>query len=171
MCSPLKLIWKPLRAASSISVSIRRPDLCPVSLVVEGLIRETASLPYSMSKATKDESTWELIQGWGILAHLSSPCCSRFSANLLYRRDLASNRGSALGYSLGGVRVWKLSRTHPDEKPPPFTLPTHRCHLIMRKPTWHLLVVTDILVRVRAPYEGGWSTQFHLPRNMVPSLT
>ena len=27
-----------------------------------------------------------------------------------------------------------------------------------------------ILVRIGAPYEGGWSILFHLPRNMAPSL-
>ena len=27
-----------------------------------------------------------------------------------------------------------------------------------------------ILMRIGAPYEGGWSILFHLPRNMAPSL-
>ena len=63
------------------------------------------------------------------------------STNLLYREDFSglyrSRRGmfrtgqSALGWPLEGVRVWKLSRMYPGEKPPSLSLNNARmlfCH-------------------------------------------
>ena len=96
--------------------------------------------------------------------------------NLLYREDFPwSTQGrhdlSSCGvirpksWRLEGVRIWKLSRTYPSEKPPSLPVLTHGCSLAMCKPTRHLLAMPCLLVRIRAPYEGGWSTQFHLPRN------
>ena len=55
-------------------------------------------------------------------------------------------------WRLEGVRIWKLSRKYPGEKPPSFSVLTHRCSLITRKPTWHLLAKPSILVRIRSPY-------------------
>ena len=82
------------------------------------------------------------------------------------RRDLSScGVYRSKSWCLEGFRIWKLSRTYPGEKPPSFSVLTHMCSLATRKPTWHLLTMPYILVRIGAPYEGGWSTQFHLPRN------
>ena len=87
------------------------------------------------------------------------------------RRDLSSSGVyMTKSWLLEGVRIWKLSRTYPGEKPPSLSVLTHGCSLVARKPTRHLLVIFNILVRVGTPYEGGWSIQFHLPRNMAPSL-
>ena len=60
---------------------------------------------------------------------------------------------SALGWPLGGVRVWKLSRTYPGEKPPPFSLPMQGCWFVTRKPTRHLPAIPNILVGMGALYE------------------
>ena len=112
----------------------------------------------------------------------SLPSCPSLSLdNLLYREDFPwSTHGigvtlvqagfTGLAWHLEGVRIWKLSRTYPGEKPPSYSVLTHRCSPATRKPTWHLLAMPYILVRIGAPYEGGWSIQFHLPRNMAPSL-
>ena len=75
-----------------------------------------------------------------------------------------------MAWRLEGVRIWKLSRTYSGEKPPSYSVLTHGYSLATRKPTWHLLAMPYILVRIGAPYEGRWSTLFHLPRNMAPSL-
>ena len=80
------------------------------------------------------------------------------------RHDLSSF-GVVRRWLLEGVRIWKLSRTYPDEKPTSFSVLKHRCSLITRKPTWYLMIMLYILVRIGAPYEGWWSTPFHLPRN------
>ena len=88
------------------------------------------------------------------------------------RRDLSSiGVYRPKSWRLEGVRIWKLSRVYPGEKPPSFSVLTHWCSLVTRKPTRHLLTMHYILVRIEAPYEGWWSIQFHLPRNMEPSLT
>ena len=87
------------------------------------------------------------------------------------RRDLSSSGVyRTKSWRLEGVRIWKLSRTYPDEKPFSLSVLTHGCSLVTRKPTRHLLTMPYILVRIGAPYEGRWSIQFHLPRNMAPSL-
>ena len=93
---------------------------------------------------------------WGILVHPSSPYFSLSSANLLYREDILrsvwSRRGrfqagrSALGWSLRGVSVWKLNKTYSGEKPPSFSLLTHRCSLVMCKPSRNLLLIHNISV-------------------------
>ena len=88
------------------------------------------------------------------------------------RRDLGSSGVyRPKSWRLEGVRIWKLSRTYPGEKPPSFSVLTHGSSPATRKPTRHLLAMPYILVRIGAPYEGEWSIQFHLPRNMAPSLT
>ena len=81
------------------------------------------------------------------------------------RRDLGSSGVVNSTWRLDSVRIWKLSRTYPDEKPPSLSVLTHRHSLATRKPTRHLLAMPCILVRVGAPYEGRWSIPFHLPRN------
>ena len=82
------------------------------------------------------------------------------------RRDISScGVVKPKSWRLEGVRIWKLSRTYPDEKPPSLSVLTHRCSLATRKPTQHFLAMSNILVRIRAPYEGWWPTQFHLSRN------
>ena len=87
------------------------------------------------------------------------------------RRDLSSSGVyRTKSWRLEGVRIWKFSRTYPGEKPPSLSVLTHGCSLVTRKPTRHLLIMPYILVRIGAPYEGGWSVQLHLPRNMAPSL-
>ena len=87
------------------------------------------------------------------------------------RRDLSSSRVyRTKSWRLEGVRIWKLSRTYPGEKPPSLSVLTHGCSLVTRKPTRHLLTMPYILVRIGDPYEGEWSIQFHLPRNMASSL-
>ena len=80
------------------------------------------------------------------------------------RHDLGSVRGSRIR-QLDGVRFWKLSRTYPGEKPSSLSVLTHRPSLATRKPTRRLLAMPWILVRIGAPWESGWYTQFHLPRN------
>ena len=112
---------------------------------------------------------------WGILVHPSPPVQAYLWTTsfigrifLVYtqgRRDLSSSGVVSSGWRLDGVRIWKLSRTYPGEKPPSLSVLTHRLSLATRKPTRHLLAIPWILVRIRAPYESGWSTQFHLPRN------
>ena len=88
------------------------------------------------------------------------------------RRDLSSCWViRPKSWRLEGVRIWKLSRTYPGEKSPSLSVLTQRCSLGTRNLTRHLLVMPNILVRIGAPYEGGWSILFHLPRNMAPSLT
>ena len=88
------------------------------------------------------------------------------------RRDLSScGVYRSQSWRLEGVRIWKLSRTYPGEKPPSHSVLTHRCSPATHKPPRHLLTMPYILVRIGAPYEGGWLIQFHLPRNIVPSLS
>ena len=124
---------------------------------------------------------WELLRGLGDTGSSLPSCPSLSLDNLLYREDFPwSTQGRRdLGSSgvyrpkswrLEGVRIWKLSRTYPSEKPPSLSVLTHGCSPATRKPTRHLLAMPYILVRIGAPYEGGWSIQFHLPRNMAPSL-
>ena len=125
--------------------------------------------------ASKDGATWELIRGLGYSGSSLPSCPSLSLDNLLYRedfpwstqgrRDLSSSGVVSGSWRLDGVRIWKLSRTYPGEKPPSLSVLTHRPSLATRKPTWHLLAMPWILVRIGAPYESRWSTQFHLPRN------
>ena len=125
---------------------------------------------------------WELLRGLGDTGSSLPSCPSLSLDNLLYREDFpwSTHRVgvtkfqtgfTGLAWRLEGVRIWKLSRTYPGEKPPSYSVLTHRCSLVTRKPTKHLLTMPYILVRIGAPYEGGWSILFHLPRNMAPSLT
>ena len=118
---------------------------------------------------------------WGILVHPSPPVQAylwttsfKGGFSLVYtqgRRDLSSSRVyRTKSWRLEGVKIWKLSRTYPDEKPPSLSVLTHGWSLVTHKHTQHLLTMPYILVRIGAPYEGGWSIQFHLPRNMAPSL-
>ena len=113
---------------------------------------------------------------WGILVYPSPPGWAYLqptsfigrifpSLYIWGRRDLVSNGVVSSGWRLDGVRIWKISRTYPGEKPPSFSVLTHRLIPATRKPTRHLLAMPWILVRIGAPYEGRWSTQFHLPRN------
>ena len=113
----------------------------------------------------------------------SLPSCPSLSLdNLLYREDFPWSTQSRhdlnscgvyrpKSWRLEGVRIWKLSRTYPSEKPPSLSVLTHGCCLTTRKSTRHLLTMPYILVRIGAHYEGRWSIQFHLPRNMAPSFT
>ena len=124
----------------------------------------------------KDGVTWELIWGLGYSGSSLPSWLGLSPANLLYREDFpqsANGVGVTLfqsgvvssGWRLDGVRIWKLSRTYPGEKPPSLSVLTHRLCLATRKPTRHLLAMPWILVRIGAPDEGRWSTPFHLPRN------
>ena len=117
----------------------------------------------------------ELLRGLGDTGSSLPSCPSLSLDNLLYREDFPwstqgrrglSSSGVVSGsWRLDGVRFWKLSRTYPGEKPPSLSILTHRLSLATRKPTRHLLAMPWILVRIGAPYESRWSTQFHLPRN------
>ena len=68
----------------------------------------------------------------------------------------------ALGWPLGGARVWKLSRTYPDEKSPPFSLPTQGCCFVMSKPTRYLLTISTIPVMMKPFMKVWWPVQLHL---------
>ena len=105
---------------------------CPVPPVVEGWHLEITSLPHSMGR----EQGWVYLRatpGFGVFWFIP-PWLGLSSANLLYWEGfsgqleigmaLLQTGQSALGWPLEGVRVWKLSRMYPDEKPPPFSLPT-----------------------------------------------
>ena len=118
----------------------------------------------------------ELLRGLGDTGSSLPSCPSLSLDNLLYREDFPglhtqgrrglNSSGVVSGsWRLDGVRIWKLSRTYSGEKPPSLSLLTHRLSLATRKPTRHLLAMPWILVRIGAPYESRWSTQFHLPRN------
>ena len=155
---------------------------CPVPPVVEGW-HSRDNLYYLIQWVeSKDGTTWELIRGLGYSGLSLSSCPSLSLDNLLYREDFFwSTQGSHDLSSCGevspkyrrleGVRIWKLSKTYPGEKPPSLSVLTHRYSLATRKPTRHLLTMPYILVRIGAPYEGELFVQFHLPRNMAPSLT
>ena len=116
------------------------------------------------------------IRGLGNHWFIPPSCPSLSPANLLYREDFPkSTHGVGVTliqdgvvnatWQLDGVRIWKLSRTYPGEKPPSFSVLTHKHSLATRKPTRYLLAMPCILVRIRAPYEGRWPTQSHLPRD------
>ena len=153
-------------AASPISVSCRQPDLGvqyhPWSKVD---IRGTASTTHSMGR----EQGWDHLSAnpgfgvfWFIPPLLSKtilgqpPLYGGFS--LVYtqsRRDLSScGVYRPKSWCLEGVRIWKLRRTYPGEKPPSFSVLTHRYSLVTRNPTRHLLTIPYILMRIRAPYKG-----------------
>ena len=132
--------------------------------------------PYSKGSAQGWGSPESYSGVWGILVHLSPPVQAYlWTTSFIGRISLVYTQGRHdLGscgvvrpqsWRLEGVRIWKLSRTYSGEKPPSFSVLTHRCILATRKPTGHLLVIFCILVRIGAPYEGRWSTQFHLSRN------
>ena len=134
------------------------------------------ALPYSKNSAQGWGHLRASSEVWGILVHPSPPIRAYlwitffigriFPVYTWGRRDLSSCRVyRPKSWRLEGVRIWKLSRTYPGEKPPSLSALTHGCSLVTCKPTRHLLIMPYILVRVRAPYEGGWPTPFHLPRN------
>ena len=107
---------------------------------------------------------WELILGLGYFGSFLLSWLGLSSANLLYREDfllsvrsrsdLVSSRWSALGLPLGSVRVRKLRRTYPGEKPPSFSLSTQGCCLATCKPTRNLLVIPNIPIRMGILYDG-----------------
>ena len=114
---------------------------------------------------SKDETTWELVRGLGYSGSSLPSCPSLSSDNLLYREDFPGLKhgvgmawvrsGSSVGHwRLEGIRFWKISRTYSGEKPPSLSVLTHSCCLTTRKPTRHLLVMPNILVRIGVPYEG-----------------
>ena len=100
---------------------------------------------------------------WGILIHPFPPDSSLSSANLLYREgsglsgggvSLIQTKQSALGWLQEDVRIWKLNRTYTGEKPPSLSLFTQGGCFATCKPTQNLLVMPNILVRLRALYES-----------------
>ena len=165
LCSPaevnLRTIWR--RQLLHITTPCQQPDLVSSSTVVNGLSFGAVALLYSKGSA----------QGWGLLrassgfgeslVYPSPPDDSLSPANLLYREDfpksthgvgvtLIQDKVVNATWQLDGVRIWKLSRAYPDEKPPSFSVLTHKHSLAKRKPTRHLLAMPCILVRIRAPY-------------------
>ena len=164
-------------AAFHISVPCRQPDLSVQYHSWSKVdIRGQPLLPHSMGR----KQGWGNLRAnpgfvvfWFISSLLSKPI---FGQPPLYggfspvytgaRRDLSSSGVyRPKSWCLEGVRIWKLSRTYPGEKPPSFSVLTHRCSLVTRKRTRHLLTIPYILVRIGAPYKGWWPTLFHLPRN------
>ena len=133
--------------------------------------------PYYIQRGrTKDEVTRELIRSLGYSGSSLPSCPSLSLNNLLYRDDFPrSTHGVGMTFvqsgvvgcdwRLEGVRIWKLSKMYPGEKPPSLSVLTYRYSLATHKPTRHLLAMPCILVRIGAPYEGWWSTPFHLLRN------
>ena len=108
---------------------VARPG-CPVPPVVEGLHLRIASSSHSMS-----EERWmdhlRVNPGLGYYgSSFSSVGLCLSPVNLLYREnfpnlhtwgrhDLGSIQGNqSESWRLEGVRIWKLSRTYPGEKPP-----------------------------------------------------
>ena len=158
---------------SPTSVPCRQPDL-PSSTTCGWRLTFGDSLYYSIQLVeSKDGTTWELISDLGYSRSSLLSCPSLSLDNLLYREDFPrSTHGVGMtwvhagvvrpkSWRLEGVRIWKLSRTYPGEKPPSLSVLMHWCSLTTR----HLLVMPNILVRLGAPCEGEWFTQFHLPRN------
>ena len=177
LCSPaevnLRTIWR--RQLLRITISFRQPDLVSSTTVVTGWHSGAVALLYSKGSAQGWGHLRASFGVWGILVHLSPPGWASLqptsfigrifpSLYIWGRHDLGSDRGSRI-WQLDDVRIWKLSRTYPGEKPPSLSVLTHGNSLATRKPTRHLLAMPWILVRIGAPYESGWSTQFHLPRN------
>ena len=105
MCSPLELIIMPLLGddfSHLLPLPAARPR-CPVPPVVEGW-HSGDSLYYPIQWVeSKDGTTWELIQGFGILVHPFPPGGSLSSTNLLYRQDFLWSVRSRLGLSSDGV--------------------------------------------------------------------
>ena len=178
LCFPaevnLRTVWR--RQLHRITTPCRQPDLMAGSTVVNGLSFGAVALPYSKGSAQRMGPLESFIRGLGYTGSSLPSWLGLSPANLLYREDFPqSTHGVGMtlvqdgvvswDWRLDGVRIWKLSRTFPGEKPPSLSLLTHGHSLAARKPTRHLLAMPWVLVRIRAPYEGGWSTPFHLPRN------
>ena len=89
---------------------------CLIPTVVEGSIRETASLPHSMGKIAKDRATWELILGLRYSGLSLPPGCSLYSAHFLYREDF----------------LWSVRsrRSFVSERADSFGLTTKRCYFL-----------------------------------------
>ena len=146
-----------------------------VPSVVEGCIRGQPLLPHSICR----EQAWGHLRanlGFGVFWFIPPLLVSTYLTSTSFiGRIFSGLSGVGLAWvqcgvddgthRLEGVRSEKLDRTYPGEKPPSFSVLTHRCCLATRKPTQHLLTMPNILVKIGTPYEGGWSTQFHLPRN------
>ena len=175
-----KTIWR--MATSLITTYWGQPDQVARTTVVNGLSFGRQQ-PYLIQRGrSKDGVTWELIRGLGYSASSLFSCPSLSLDNLLYREDflVCIHRvgvafvqfGVVSGtWRLEDVRIWKLTLTYPGEKPSSLSVLTHGCNLITRKPTWHLLTMPYILVRIEAPYECRWSTRSTCPWTMVQSLT
>ena len=88
------------------------------------------------------------------------------------RRGLCSGRGSQLGHwRLDGVRIWKLSRTYPGEKPPSLSVLTHGSSLATGKPTRRLPAIPCLLVRKEPLTTVDDPLRSTCPGTMAPSLT
>ena len=170
----LRTIWR--RQLLLITTPCRQPDLVSSSTVINRLSFGGSSLTLFKGVSPRMRVARELLRGLGDTGSSLPSCPSLSLDNHLYREDFPwSTQGrrdlSSFGvnrpksWRLEGVRIWKLSRTYPGEKPPSLFVLTHRCSLVTRKPTWHLLTMPYILVRIGAPYEGWWPAPFHLPRN------
>ena len=101
-------------------------------------------LPYSMGR----EQGWCRLRanpGFGVFWFIPPSCPSLSLDNLLYmedfpwstqgRRDLSSCWVyRTRSWRLEGVRIWKLSRTYPGEKPPTLFILMHTCSLANASP-------------------------------------
>ena len=177
LCSPAEVNLRTIRRRQLLHISVpcRQPDLASSYTVVNSLSFRQWSYPIQRVRP-KDGVTWELHSGFGEYWFIPHSCPSISLDNLLYREDFpVYTRGrhdlSSIwvyrpkSWRLEGVRIRILNRMYPDEKPPSLSVLMHGCSLVTRKPTWHLLTMPYILVRIGAPYEGWWPTPFHLPRN------
>ena len=164
----LRTVWR--RQLLRITTPCRQPDLVASSTVVNGLSFGAVVLPYSKGSAQRMRPPESFIRSLGYPGSSLPSWMGLSPANLLYREDFPQSTygvGMTLvqdgvvrpkSWQLEGVRNWKLSRTYPGEKPPSLSVLTHRYSLATRKPIRHLLAMPWILVRIGAPYEGGWST-------------
>ena len=159
-----KSIWR--RATSLITTPCQQPDLVASSTMVNELSFGFSSLTLFKGFGPRMGLPESSSRVWGVLVHpFPSVQAYLWTTSFVGRISWSTHGVVNATWRLNGVRIWKLSRAYPGEKPASLSVLTHRCSLATRKPTWHLLAMPCILVRIGAPYEGGWPTQFLLPRN------
>ena len=155
MRSPLELIIMPLLGWQLLPSPSLTGSHTWVSSTTRGrrlTFGEQPLLPHSMGR----EQGWGHLRAnlgfgvfWFIPPLLSEPIFGQpplwggFSLVCTQgRRDLSSSGVYRFkSWRLEGVRIWKLSRTYPGEKPPSLSVLTHWCSLVTRKPTRHLLTM------------------------------
>ena len=164
------------RAASPISIPCRQSDLdvqyhswSKVRLGDGFLtpLNEWGGEEWSYLRANPDLGIFWFIPPLLAVAYLQPTSFIGRIFSGLSRVDVAlfQKEQSALGWPIGGFRVWKLSKMYHGEKPPPFSLPTQGCFFSCVSPQctcWHYptsLWGWEPFTRV------WWPVQFHLPRS------